>query len=122
MSNTSNYWIPAGDLSEGQALLLAVPSKAKPDPQVYPMLLAEKLQDLIDQDEKEAQSALEMSQEHLPELYQIAQDQPPKWWGTSLTNSDSMHSLLSHLDWSKPGKVQPLPQQDSLRSQLEQLP
>ena len=118
MSNTSNYWIPAGDLSEGQALLLAVPSKAKPDPQVYPMLLAEKLQDLIDQDEKEAQSALEMSQEHLPELYQIAQDQPPKWWGTSLTNSDSMHSLLSR----NPSQVKTMLEQNDLQSLVEQLP
>ena len=122
MSNTSNYWIPAGDLSEGQAMLLAVPATAKPDRLAYRGMLARKLQDLVDESPQLARAALEMSQEHLPELYQIAQDQPPKWWGTSLTNSDSMHSLVSHLDWSKPGKVQPLPQQDSLRSLLEQLP
>ena len=122
MTNTSNYWIPAGDLSEAQALLLAVPSKVKPNQQMYPTLLARKLQNLIDQDGQSAKEAMEMSQEHAPELYLISQEQPPTRWGTSLTNSDSMHSLLSHLDWSKPGKVQPLPQQDSLRSLLEQLP
>ena len=122
MTNTSNYWIPAGDLSEAQALLLAVQSKVKPNQQMYLTLLARKLQSLIDQDGQRAREAMEMSQEHAPELSLISQEQPPTRWGTSLTNSDSMHSLVSHLDWSKPGKVQPLPQQDSLRSLLEQLP
>lgn len=121
MSNTSNYWIPAGDLSEGQAMLLAVPATAKPDRLAYRGMLARKLQDLVDESPQLARAALEMSQEHLPELYQIAQDQPPKWWGTSLTNSDSMASLLSRLDWSKPGQVQTHPQAD-LQSLLEQLP
>lgn len=122
MSHTNHYWIPAGDLSEGQALLLAVPLKAKPDPQAYPALLAQKLQSLIDQDEKAAQAALEMSQEHLPELYQIARDQFPKWWGTSLTYSDSMHSLISRIDWSKPGEIQSLVGESSLDELLESLP
>ena len=122
MTNTSNYWIPAGDLSEAQALLLAVPSKAKPDPQVYPALLARKLQSLINQDGESARAAMEMSQEHAPELSLISQEQPPTQWGMSLTNSDSMHSLLSRLDWTKPGKVQSLPQPSDLQSLLEQLP
>ena len=122
MTNTSNYWIPAGDLSEAQALLLAVPSKVKPSPQLYPSLLARKLQTLIDQDAESAQAALEMSQEHAPELSLISQEQPPTRWGTSLTNSDSMHSLLSRLDWTKPGKVQSLPQPNDLQSLLEHLP
>ena len=122
MTNTSNYWIPAGDLSEAQALLLAVPSKVKPSPQLYPSLLARKLQTLIDQDAESAQAAMEMSQEHAPELSLISQEQPPTRWGTSLTNSDSMHSLLSRLDWTKPGKVQSLPQPSDLQSLLEHLP
>ena len=122
MTNTSNYWIPAGDLSEAQALLLAVPSKVKPSQQMYPILLARKLQSLIDQDGQRAKEAMEMSQEHAPELSLISQEQPPTRWGTSLTNSESMHSLLSRLDWTKPGKVQSLNQPSDLQSLLEHLP
>ena len=122
MTNTSNYWIPAGDLSEAQALLLAVPSMVKPNQQMYPALLARKLQSLIDKDRESAQAAMEMSQEHAPELSLISQEQPQTRWGMSLTNSDSMHSLLSRLDWTMPGKVQSLPQHSDLQSLLEQLP
>ena len=122
MTNTNNYWIPAGDLSESQALLLAVPSKVKPSPQLYPSLLARKLQALIDQDGESARAAMEMSQEHAPELSLISQEQPQTRWGMSLTNSDSMHSLLSRLDWTKPGKVQSLNQPSDLQSLLEHLP
>ena len=84
--------------------------------------LLQHLQRLVESDPQAAREALEMSQEQAPELYLIAQNQPSSQWPQSLMSSDSMHSLLSHLDWSKPGKVQPLPQQDSLRSLLEQLP
>ncbi len=121
MTNTSNYWIPAGDLSEAQALLLAVPATAKPDRQAYRGMLAQKLQDLVDESPQLARTAMEMSQEQAPELLQIAQEQPQTQWGMSLTNSDSMHSLLSRLDWSMPGQVQTHPQAD-LQSLLEQLP
>lgn len=122
MTNTSNYWIPAGDLSEAQALLLAVRAQVKPNQQMYPALLARKLQSLIDQDGQSARAAMEMSQEHAPELWLISQEQPPTRWGMSLTNSDSMHSLLSRLDWTQPGKVQSLSQPSDLQSLLEQLP
>ena len=88
----------------------------------YIQLLARKLQSLIDQDGQRAREAMEMSQEHAPELSLISQEQPPTRWGTSLTNSDSMHSLLSRLDWTKPGKVQSLPQPSDLQSLLEHLP
>lgn len=121
MNSSIKFWIPAGDLSEGQAMLLAVPATAKPDPQVYQLMLAQKLQDLVDESPKLARTALEMSPEQAPELLQIAQEQPQTQWGISLTSSDSMASLLSRLDWSKPGQVQTHPQTD-LQSLLEQLP
>ena len=73
-------------------------------------------------DPKAAQNAMEASPEHAPEMHLIAQSSFPSEFPQAILNSDSMHSLVSHLDWSKPGKVQPLPQQDSLRSLLEQLP
>lgn len=121
MNSSIKFWVPAGDLSEGQAMLLAVPATAKPDRQAYQGMLAQKLQDLVDESPQLARTALEMSQEQAPELSQIAQEQPQTQWGISLTSSDSMASLLSRLDWSKPGQVQMHPQPD-LQSLLEQLP
>ncbi len=129
MNSSLKFWIPAGDLTEGQAMLLAVPATAKPDRQMYQALLAQKLQDLVDQSPKRARAAMEMSPEHLPELYLIGLDQPRTLWGISLTNSDSMGSLLSRLDWTQPGQVAILsgdelaihPQRD-LQSLLEHLP
>ena len=84
--------------------------------------LLQHLQRLVEADHKAAREALEMSQEHAPELSLISQEQPPTRWGTSLTNSESMHSLLSRLDWTKPGKVQSLNQPSDLQSLLEHLP
>lgn len=63
---------------------------------------------------------MEGSPEHLPEVYLIAKTQTPNHWAISLTNSDSMHSLSNQIDWSLPGSLQRLPQQD-LQSLLEQL-
>jgi hypothetical protein len=57
--------------------------------------LLEHLQNLVKADPKEARAAMEMSPEHLPEPYLIAQNQFPREWATALMNSDSMHSLLS---------------------------
>lgn len=102
MNSSLKFWVPAGYLSEGQAMLLAVPATAKPDRQLYLGMLA---QDLVDQSPQLARTTLEMSQEQAPELWQIAQEQPHIQWGISQTNSHSMASLLSRLDWTKPGKV-----------------
>jgi len=121
MTNTRKFWIPMGDLTPAQAHVLAVPASAKPDWEVHKFLLTQKLQRLIDQNPQEAREALEMSQEQAPELSLIAQDQLASQWSTSLTNSDSMQNLLSQIDWSQPGQLQSLPEQE-LRSLLEQLP
>ena len=123
MTSTSTFWTPAGSLTHGQLQTLAVPAQSKPSQGLYPSLLAMRLQSLIDQSQEAARSALEMSQEHLPEMWEMAQSQPASAWGQSLTSSDSMHSLISQIDWSQPGSLtsqQELPQ--DLQSLLEQLP
>ena len=76
------------------------------------------LERLVDADPKAAREALEMSQEQAPELYLIAQNQPPSQWPQSLMSSDSMHSLLSR----NPSQVKTLLEQNGLQSLLEQLP
>lgn len=129
MNGSLKFWIPAGDLTEGQAMLLAVPATAKPTRQMYQALLAQKLQDLVDLSPEQARAAMEMSPEHLPEVYLIGLDQPRTLWGVSLTNSDSMGILLSRLDWTQAGQIAILsgdalethPQRD-LQSLLEHLP
>ena len=121
MNNTQTFWIPNGDLTQAQAFALGVPSPVKPQPDLYPMLLARKLQALIDQDPQEAQAALEMSQEQAPELYLIAQNQTRSQWAQALTNSESMQRLSNRVDWKAPGSLKKLPPQ-SLLEVLEQIP
>ncbi len=121
MNTHQTYWIPDGDLEPSEAMALAVPTSAKPRREVYRDLLARKLQKAVDLEPREALAAMEMSQEHLPEIFQIAQDQPPKYWGTALVMSDTVSTLWSRIDWGQPGSLENLPLQ-SLREVLEQMP
>ena len=82
------------------------------------LLLLQHLERLVDADPKAARGALEMSQEHAPELYLVAQNQPPSQWAQSLMSSDSMLSLLSR----NPSQAKTLLEQTDLQSLLEQLP
>jgi hypothetical protein len=121
MNTEQTYWIPDGDLTPSEAMALAVPASVKPSREVYRDLLARKLQKAVDLEPREALAAMEMSLENLPEIYLIAQDQPPKYWGTALVMSDTVSSLLNRIDWSQPGSLKNLPLQ-SLREMLEQMP
>ena len=80
--------------------------------------LLQHLQRLIQADPREARDAMEMSQEHLPEIYPIARNQPQSQWPQALMNSDSMHSLLNQ----HPRKAKELLQYPDLQSLLEQVP
>ena len=122
MSSSRKVWIPGGAPPEAEMALSVEPPRRPMTPALYRSLLVLKLDSLIQADPQAARSALEMSQEQAPELYLIAQNQPIRQWPQSLMSSDSMHSLLSRLDWTMPGKVQSLPQHSDLQSLLEQLP
>jgi hypothetical protein len=76
------------------------------------------LQKLVADNPQEARETLEMSQEHAPELFLIAQNQPQELWATSLMNSDSMLSLMP----LSPSLVKTMMEQADLRSLLEMLP
>jgi hypothetical protein len=80
--------------------------------------LLKHLRKLVEADPKEARAAMEMSQEHLPEIYLIAQDQPERYWADALMNSDSMQILLS----LSPHQAKELLQEQDLRSLLEKIP
>jgi hypothetical protein len=122
MSNTKTFWQPAGNLSAGQAQALSVRAGKKPDKAIYLDHLMQKLQELIDLSPHEARSVLEMSVEHFPELYSIAQNQLPNEWATCLAYSDSFQSLIARVDWDLPGVLITEPTETSLQSVLEQLP
>lgn len=122
MSNTKTFWQPSGNLSAGQALALSVRAARKPDRAIYLDLVTQKLQQLIDLSPSEARSSLEMSVEHAPELYLIAQNQFQREWATCLAHSDSFHGLIACIDWNLPGEQIAEPTETSLQSVLEQLP
>jgi hypothetical protein len=85
--------------------------------------LARHLRRLVDADPKAAQHALEMSQEHAPELYLIARYQQQNDWAQAVMNSDSMHILMSQE--RQPEEMQELMlsllETNDLQSLLEQL-
>jgi hypothetical protein len=87
-------------------------------------LLAQHLRRLVDADPEAARWALEMAQEGLPEMYQIAQDQPAKYWAEAVMSSDSMHSLMARDRSPKEQEelMQSLLQTEDLQSLLERLP
>ena len=122
MNTTSKYWIPSGTMSPQEALVLAIPSPRKPSRDVYRDSLAQKFQQLIDQmPPREARDVMEMSAEYLPEMNQIAREQEMKWWGSSIAGSDTLDSLIGQVDWTLPGQMEDLPEED-LTSLLEQFP
>ena len=121
MSTHRNFWIPSGNLTPAQAMALAVPVQTKPSQQDYPELLERKLREVINLDPEQAAEAMVMSQEQAPDQFLIAQSQPQSQWATALTNSDSVSSLWSRIDWSQPGSLKRLPPQ-SLLEILEQMP
>jgi hypothetical protein len=98
----------------------------QPKPQGSPLVpwerdrlkLERHLSALVEADLQAAREAMEMSQEHLPEIYLIAQNQFPREWATALMNSDSMGSLLSR----SPSPVKEMLQAPDLQSLLEMLP
>lgn len=81
------------------------------------LALGQHLSALVRADPKEANAAMRSSQEHLPEMFLIAQSCPVSQFAQALLNSDSMHSLLSR----DPGRIKELLQASDLRSLLEML-
>lgn len=64
---------------------------------------------------------MEMSQEHLPELYLIALNQPRGQWAQYLIQSDTMMPLLRAIDWTKQGAIR-ADEPTNLQMMLEQIP
>lgn len=73
---------------------------------------------LIQADPNAARESMEMSQEHFPEVFQIARMYFPREWAQVLMNSDSMQILLSR----DPSPVKEMLQAPDLQTLLEMFP
>ena len=119
MTSTNAAWLPAGPLTPSQRKALAVQTASKPNPSLHRSLLAQRLQQLVDESPQAARQALELSQEEAPELWEIAENVSPPQWGQALASSEAFNRLLSLVDWSQSGSVlESLPEQ-SLSAILE---
>jgi hypothetical protein len=92
-------------------------------------LMAHKLEAMVNQDPREALSAMEMSNDQAPELWEIAQNNPRHEWGAQIMQTDGAQKLLNLIDWTKENKGRfPLTEsqkatlaETSLRSILEMM-
>ena len=127
MNSTSKYWAPS---SPSLTSLMAVenPSRQPMTPQLHRQLMLSKISRLVKQaGPQQAQAALEMSVEHLPEMAGIAAAANPEHWPAAILNSDLMQQHLNQIDWSKQAPladrmmVVELLKEQSLESLLEAL-
>lgn len=87
-------------------------------------LLALHLRRLLDADLKAACEALQMSQEHLPEMHLISLYKSRTNWAQAVMNSDSLHSLTvqPRTQQKMQELMQSLLETEDLQSLLEYLP
>ena len=123
MNSSNEEWLPGGRLTPAQQQALAVFGPKPEDEEMLRESWGEKLQELINQDQKAARQLMEMSVENAPELLTIAAQNQPSQWGMQIAHSDSALSLFNRIDWEQPGTLQPSPpESQNLRAILEQLP
>ncbi len=95
MNGIQKVWRPSG-IPQNLEEALSVP--ATPDgqmsPDVYRQLLMAKLESLIRVNVRDAQAAMQMSQESAPELWSIAAMYPSNQWAAAIVNSDGMSRHL----------------------------
>src|ERR1700722_7578655 len=71
----------------------------------YEMQLEARFKELIDQDPQQAYRVLSNSEEHLPDLYEIAIAAPSRDWPSLIMTCGQMQMLLNRIDWEKGGRV-----------------
>lgn len=126
MSNSQRLWTPKSPMTETQRAALTVEAlRTQPmDAGLLRMLMAKKFHKLIFVDPPAARSAMQMSVDHAPELYQIAQNNPMKEWPGQLVASEAILRLLDLIDWkleNRQGERPPTPEPISFREILEQM-
>ena len=96
MTNTLKWWWP--QTTEDYQAILAVQTTQPMTPEHHRMLMESKLRKLVQEDET-PQETMMMSMEHLPEMYQIAQETEVSNYPSAIMYSDSMNALMHKIIW-----------------------
>lgn len=131
MKSTSRYWAPSS-VPPRMIPVLAVENRGQQpmEPWLHRELLRKKLERLLaEAGPVEADAAMGMSEEYLPELATIRLYQPQRNWADAIMQSDTLSALVNRIDWSKEGSrpspspraVKEILEEQSLRSLLEML-
>lgn len=131
MSNTMKHWAPKSVApSLSAALAVKYSGQQEMTPALHQQLLTDKVRKLFKEaGEARAQQAMEMSPEHLPELYAISQQAMPMELPQQLMASDTMMAALNQINWAEEASSKPLNnlqagnllQEQTLESLLEAL-
>ena len=97
MTNTLKWWWPQ-TTEDYQSVLMVQTTESEMTPQLHSLLMESKLRRLV-QEDKTPQETMMMSMEHLPEMYQIAQETEVSNYATAIMYSDSMNALMSKIIW-----------------------
>jgi len=98
MNNSSMVWVP-NDLPRPLAVALSIedPGEKIIERWLYLHLVTAKLDAMIRADPRAARHGLQMSVEHAPGLWSIAQQWPESQWASAVMQSDQTTSLLAPL-------------------------
>ncbi|GAA4031992.1 hypothetical protein [Actimicrobium antarcticum] len=120
MDDMKKVWAPRTVPEELQALL-AVEASWPITPGQHQSLMESKVAKLFQEaGPVGARQALEMSEEHFPEMALIARNQSAKAWPEALMWSDSMQAMLSRIQWSKEGPLKSEALKLDLLDQMEE--
>src|SRR5690606_20882304 len=88
----------------------------------YRLEMVEKVAQLFAAADDDAGNILEMSAEHMPEMWAIRQEQPEDAWPAAVMHSDAMTRLLAHIDWKQEasGTLPCPPSPEDIREDLEE--
>lgn len=99
MSSTSRHWAPKS-VDSSLSTALAVSSNQPMTASLHRQLLADKVRRLFKEAGLQgAQAAMEMSAEHLPELYSLSQQASPQDLPDLFLYSDTLQAALNLIDW-----------------------
>jgi hypothetical protein len=116
MGNLNAAWFPQTAPMELHAVLVVAGSWPM-TPGHHWNLMTAKVADLFAQESREdAQRAMKMSEEELPELALIARNQLSKDWPQALMFSDTMQAALNKISWDQEKPIPPSEMMDVIEA------
>lgn len=109
VKDTTNYWQPRTVDNHLQTTLAVKTSSNQVTEQTYREMLYSKIARLLNQQDQRAEDGedspskeiLQMSLEHLPEIYTIAEYEQRLSWADAILNSDTMGALTRQINWTQ---------------------